>query len=134
MLMAVAIVALGLAFKLIGGVNFFSVIALSAAIVILSIAFVNVHTALKKSGFQPKDGFNFVIATGAMALGIAVASWALQLVTPISLAKFFTTVFIAGALAVVAYGINGFLTAFKGKSIKDVTMASIALPVIIELS
>jgi len=131
MLMAVAIVALGLAFKLIGGVNFFSVIALSAAIVILSIAFVNVHTALKKSGFQPKDGFNFVIATGAMPLGIAVASWALQLVTPISLAKFFTTVFIAGALAVVAYGINGFLTAFKGKSIKDVTMASIALPVIL---
>lgn len=131
MLMAVAILSLGIAFKIVGGVNFLAVIALSTAILILSIAFANVHTVLKKVGFTPKDGINFVLAIVSISIGIAASSWILSTVKPIALAQFFTTLFIAGAFVVIAHGMNGLLDAFKGKSAKQIALAAISLPIIL---
>jgi hypothetical protein len=131
MLMAVAVLTLGVAFKMIGDVNFFSVIALSTAIVLLSIGFSKVHTTLKSVGFTPKDGLNFIIAVVSISIGIAASSWILSTVKPIGLAQFFTTLFISSAFAVIAYGMNNMLAAFKGKSPKEIALASISLPIIL---
>ena len=131
MLMAVAVLALGIAFKIVGGVNFFSVIAISTAIVLLSIGFAKVHTVLKKVGFTPKDGINFVLAVVSMSIGIAASSWILSTVKPIGLAQFFTTLFIAGAFAIVGMGMNKMIAAFKGKSAKEIALAAISLPIIL---
>lgn len=131
MLMAVAILALGVAFKIVGGVNFFSVIAISTAIVLLSIAFGNVHTVLKKAGFTPKDGINFVLAMVSISIGIAASSWILSTVKPIGLAQFFTTLFISSSFAIIGYGLSGMLSAFKGKSVKEIAIASLSLPIIL---
>ncbi len=131
MLMAVAILALGLAFKIVGSVNFLSVIAISTAILLLSIAFANVQKVLKKVGFTPKDGINFVLAVVSMSIGVAASSWILSTVKPIGLAQLFTTIFISAAFAAVAFGMNKMLEAFKGKNPKDIALATLSLPIIL---
>lgn len=131
MLMAVAILALGIAFKIVGGVNFFSVIAISTAILLLSIAFANVHTVLKKVGFQPKDGLNFILAVVSISMGIMLSSYILSKVKPIGLAQFFTTLFIAGGFVIIAHGISGFLNAFKGVGIVTMLKSILFLPLIL---
>jgi hypothetical protein len=131
MLMAVAILALGVAFKLVGSVNFLSVIAISGAILLLSMAFANVQTVLKKVGFTPKDGINFVLAVVSISIGIASASWILSTVRPIGLGQLFTTLFLAGSFAIIAHGMNQMLGAFKGKSPKEIAMAVLSLPIIL---
>ena len=131
LLMATAILALGVAFKLVGSVDFLSVIAISTSIVVLSIVFANVHTVLKKVGFTPKDGLNFVLAVVSISVGLAASSWILSTVKPIGLAQFFTTLFIAGAFAIIASGMNNMISAFKGKSAKEIALAVISLPIIL---
>ena len=56
LLIAVAVLAIGVAFLLIGKVNFLSVIALSIALPLLAIGFAKVHKVLKEVGFDPKKG------------------------------------------------------------------------------
>jgi len=131
MMIAVAVLALGMAFKIVGSVNFFSVIAISTAILLLSIAFAKVHVVLKKVGFTPKDGINFILAVVAISIGVAASSWILSTVKPIGLAQFFTTLFIAGAFAIIGHGMNGMIGAFKGKSPKEIAMAALSLPIIL---
>ena len=130
-LMAVAILALGMAFKIVGKVDFLSVIAISTAILLLSIAFANVTKVLKKSGFTVKDGINFVLAVVSISLGVMLSSMILSKVRPIGIAQFFTTLFIAGAFAVIAYGMSGFLKAFKGMDPATLLKSVIFLPLIL---
>jgi hypothetical protein len=131
MLLAVAIFALGLAFQVVGSVPIGTVLALSFAILVLAAAFAGVHIALKKVGFKPMDGLNFVIAITAISLGVAISSHILGMVKPISLAQFFTTVFIATGFVAIAYGMAKLLDAFKGKSAKQIALSAISLPIIL---
>lgn len=56
-LMAGAILAIGLAFKVVGGVDFLSVIALSFALPMIAFAFAEVATAIKEHKLGLKDMF-----------------------------------------------------------------------------
>src|ERR1019366_5005989 len=67
----------------------------------------------------------------AIALGIAASSWALQLVTPITLAQFFTTLFIAATFAVIALSLNTMISSFKGMDIKDIGKLALGLVVVL---
>jgi len=132
LLMAVAVLALGVAFNLIGKVNFFSVIALSIALPLLAIGFAKVHKVLKEVGFDPKkDAVNFIIAITSIAIGITASSWILSMVTPLSFSKFFTTTFIALMFATLAPSIMKFMMAFKGMSWGQLIKSAVGFVVIL---
>ena len=135
LLIAVAVLAIGVAFLLIGKVNFLSVIALSIALPLLAIGFAKVHKVLKEVGFNPKvDAVNFIIAITAISVGITASSWILSMITPLSFSKFFTATFIALTFAMLGPSIYKFLMAFKemswGQLIKSVVGFAIILPAI----
>jgi hypothetical protein len=91
LLIAVAVLALGVAFNIVGKVNFLSVIALALALPLLAIGFSKVLTTLKTVGFNAKeDGKNFLIAIGVIALSITMASWILGMIIPLSFTKAMT--------------------------------------------
>lgn len=132
MLIAVAVLAIGVAFNLVGKVNFLSVIALSIALPLLAIGFAKVHKVLKEVGFDAKkDAKNFIIAITAIAFGITAASWILSMVTPLSFSKFFTTTFIALMFAILAPSIMKFMMAFKDMSWSQLVKSVIAFPLIL---
>ena len=135
LLIAVAVLAIGVAFLLIGKVNFLSVIALSIALPLLAIGFAKVHKILKEVGFDPKkDARNFIIAITAISVGLTASSWILSMITPLSFSKFFTATFIALTFAMLGPSIYKFLMAFKemswGQLIKSVVGFAIILPAI----
>lgn len=132
MLIAVAVLAIGAAFLLIGKVNFLSVIALSLALPLLAIGFAKVHTVLKEVGFDPKkDATRFIIAVTSIAVGIMLSSYILSMITPLSFAKFFTATFIALMFAMLAPSIMKFMLAFKGMSWSELIKSVIGFPLIL---
>jgi hypothetical protein len=135
LLIAVAVLAIGVAFNLVGKVNFLSVIALSIALPLLAIGFAKVHKILKEVGFDPKkDARNFIIAITAISVGLTASSWILSMITPLSFSKFFTATFIALTFAMLGPSIYKFLMAFKemswGQLIKSVAGFALILPAI----
>ncbi len=132
LLIAVAVLAIGVAFKLIGSVNFLAVIALSIALPLLAIGFAKVHKVLKETGFNPKvDAKNFIIAVSSISLGIAMSSWILSMVTPISFAKLFTVTFLGLTFALLSNSIYKFIMAFKDMSWSQLIKATLAFPLIL---
>jgi len=132
LLIAVAVLAIGAAFLLIGKVNFLSVIALSLALPLLAIGFAKVHTVLKEVGFDPKkDATRFIIAVTSIAVGIMLSSYILSMITPLSFAKFFTATFIALMFAMLAPSIMKFMLAFKDMSWSQLIKSVIGFPLIL---
>jgi hypothetical protein len=132
LLIAVAVLAIGVAFKLIGSVNFLAVIALSIALPLLAIGFAKVHKTLKEAGFDPKiDAKNFIIAVTSISLGITMSSWILGMVTPLSFAKFFTVTFIGLMFALLAPSIYTFVMAFKDMTWSQLIKAVVGFPLIL---
>ncbi|MCK9477135.1 MAG: hypothetical protein M0R46_14520 [Candidatus Muirbacterium halophilum] len=131
-LMASAVLALGVAFNLIGNVNFGAVMSLSVAILLLSGSFAIVHTTLKKSGFDgTKDTKNYLLSILAISTGIMVSSWILSLVYPLTFSKFFTVTFLAATFALIAPSIGKFVEVFSKLSTKELIKSVIALPLIL---
>ena len=124
LLIAVAVLAIGLAFKLVGDVDFVSVIGLSIAIVLISIAFEKVA----KLDIPMDKAINAGKVMVIMALAIAVSSWALHLIIPISFTQALTAILIAGMFSVVAYGLNKILKATSEiKNLKDVLLLPLVM-------
>lgn len=92
LLIAVAVLAIGLAFKLVGKIDFLSVVGLSIAIVLVAIAFERVA----KLDLTPKKAAFASLAMVIMSVGIMVSSFFLSKVSPISFGQFLTSVVIAG--------------------------------------
>ena len=92
LLIAVAVLAIGLAFKLIGKIDFLSVVGLSIAIVLVAIAFERVA----KLDLTPKKAAFASLAMVIMSVGIMISSFFLSKVSPISIKQFLTAAAIAG--------------------------------------
>ena len=92
LLIAVAVLAIGLAFKLVGKIDFLSVVGLSIAIVLVAIAFERVA----KLDLTPKKAAFASLAMVIMSVGIMVSSFFLSKVSPISIKQFLTAAAIAG--------------------------------------
>lgn len=132
LLIAVAVLAIGAAFLLIGKVNFLSVIALSIALPLLAIGFAKVHTTLKEVGFDPKkDAVRFIIAVTSIAVGIMLTSYILSMVSPLSFAKFITSTIIAAMFAILAPKIMTFMMAFKEMSWMQLIKSVVGFPLIL---
>lgn len=131
MLLAVAVIAIGAAFKLIGNVNFLSVISLSLAIVILAKAFTEVHTTLKKVEFDPKkDAVNLVLAISSIALSITISSWILSLLSPVGFIQIVTAILIGGLMSIVSISMTKIIHSFKGVGIGEIVKMVLFFPLV----
>lgn len=98
LLIAVAVLAIGLAFKLVGKVDFLSVIGLGIAIVIISKAFKEVaglRLTLKEAAIAS-------LAMVMMAAAVTASSWILSVMKPITIPKLMTGIAITAMFAVMA--------------------------------
>ena len=126
-LMAGAVLAIGLAFKVIGGVDFMSVIALSFALPLIAFAFVQVATAISEKDLGMDDLLFTAFALVLMAGALTISSWIMGAIVPIGIFQFITAIGISITLAIVAIGAS-----FMLDNLKDVGMDDILkLPLIL---
>jgi hypothetical protein len=127
LLIAVAVLAIGMAFKLVGDVNILSVIGLALGITLVAIAF-------EKVAELKLDLKEAAIAAAVMvisSLGLMISSHILNLVQPVTPIKMLTAIFIAAGFAVLGPSISKLVVAFKGMSIMDLIKTVIFLPLIL---
>ena len=126
LLIAVAVLAIGMAFKLVGKVDFLSVIGLALAITLISIAF----EKIAKLKISLKEAFTTSIVLIMIAGTIAISSWILSLVIPLSFSKAITAILIAGVFTILSYGMKNIITALKGVNIFSLMKTVTYLPFI----
>jgi hypothetical protein len=195
LLIAVAVLAIGLAFKLVGKVDFFSVISLGLAIYMMSLSFEKVSklnlsikdvaivsatlimmavavtlsslvmSFIKPIGFGQaltgililgmfalasdsisrmvetfsKIGFTSLIkgviflpiVMVAISIGISMSSWVLQSVVTIGFGQAITAILIAGLFTVISFGIRKLLKAFEGIDMLSLAKSVKFLPIIL---
>jgi hypothetical protein len=112
-LIAGAVMAIGLAFQLVGNVDWKSVIALSISLPLLAYAFekIAVMKDLTLNNMASLFGISVMMATA-----IAVSSWVLQTVIPIGPSQLLTAILIAGVFSIVATSMSELM---KGAAIYD---------------
>jgi len=110
LLIAVGVLAIGLAFKLIGDIDFLSVVGLSLAIVLVSIAF----EKIAEMNIPIKQAVNTSFVMVIMAFAITASSFILSFITPIGFGQALTAILIAGMFTVIAFGIGKLVKAFEG--------------------
>jgi len=126
-LMAGAILAIGLAFKVVGGVDFLAVIALSFALPLIAIAFTEVATAIKEHKLGLKDMLFTSLALILMAGALTVSSWIMSAIAPIGPWQFLTGIGIAITLAIASIGISFLVKKLKRVKFQDLLKLPIAL-------
>jgi len=120
LLIAVGVLAIGLAFKLIGKVDFLSVVSLSLAMVLVSIAF----EKIAKLKLNIKEAAMAAGVMVIMSIAITMSSWVLGLVRPIGFGQALTAILVAGMFTVISYGIGKLLKAFKDVDIATAIKSS----------
>lgn len=124
-LIAAGVLAIGLAFKLIGSVDFISVIALSIAMPLIAIAFTEVASSIKEKGLGLKDMLMSALALTVMAMSLTASSWILSYVQPIGFSQFITAVAISAIFVVLSYAIAEAMRPLKKVNVKQVIMLPI---------
>ena len=115
LLIAVAVLAIGMAFKLVGNVDFMSVIGLALAITLISIAF----EKIAKLKISLKDAFTTSLVLVMIAGAITISSWIMALITPISFAQGLTAVFISLTFMLISQNLTEiFVAALVYKKLK----------------
>ena len=128
LLMAVAIVALGAAFKIIGGINVASVLALSIAIPILALAFAKVSEFKE---LTQKRAIELVGVMVALSAAVLASSLILSMVVPIGLAQIASAIGIALMFAAIGFSLESIINTVKGLGgdvMKNVFILPILLP------
>jgi hypothetical protein len=125
--MSVGIVAIGLAFKLIGGVDFKSVLALSIALPLIAIAF----EKISQIKVTPKDIGLISLSLIAMSVAILVSSFFLSKVSPVGLAQAFSTVVIVGTFSLIAAKLPAIFDGVDKVGIKSAIVGSLLLPIVL---
>lgn len=127
-LIAGAVLAIGLAFKLIGSVDWKSVLAISIALPMMAYAFEKVA---KVKDLTPGKVLMVGLALVGISIAVVLSSRILSGVTPIGFFQALTVIFIATAFGAAAVGIGYLLKAFKDIKASDALKASIVLPIVL---
>ena len=127
LLIAVAVLAIGVAFKLVGGINFLSVVGLSIGIMLVAMAFEKV-AALKMS---LKEAAIVSASLVLMAAGITISSWIMKKISPISITQSLTAILIGVGFSMLSPAIGKIINAFGGMSWGSVIKASVGLVVVL---
>ena len=126
MLIAGGVLAMGLAFKIIGKVDFASVIALSSAILMMSIAYSKI--ADKKLKYL--DILRIASILPIMAISLVASSFILSQTSTISFAQGLSLILIAGALGLASYLLLKSINKLDTKSLIFVPLLAVILPLI----
>jgi hypothetical protein len=129
LMIAVGVLAIGLAFKIIGGVNFGSVIALSISLPLVAMAFEKIA---QMKDLKAKEMVNLVLVTIAISTTIMMSSYILGMVQPVGLLQLFTAVFIASMFGAVSFGIGKLISSLikMGITMNQMFKVSILLPIV----
>jgi len=127
LLIAVGVLAIGLAFKLVGSIDFVSVIGLSLAILVIAVAFEKVA----KLKLTQDDAINTTKILVMIALGITVSSWILSLIRPIGITQALTAILIAGMFTVISFGISKILKGLGGENVVALGKSILFLPILL---
>ena len=127
LLIAVAVLAIGMAFKLVGGINFLSVIGLSIAILLVAKAFEKV-AALKMS---LKEAAVVSASIILMAFGITVSSWIMSKISPVSMGQSLTAILIATGFSLMSPAIKKIIKAFDGMSFGGIIKTALGLMLVL---
>ena len=100
-LIAVAVLAIGMAFKLVGKIDFLSVVGLGLAIVIIAVAFEKVA----RLNLTIKQAAIASLAMVMMSVAVMLSSWALGMIKPIGFTQAITGILIAGLFTVLSFGL-----------------------------
>jgi len=120
---AVAVLAIGMAFKIIGKIDIGSVVTLALAIPLIAYAFEKVYKLNLNLKEIAKTSLILIIISGALML----SSWFMKGIATISIGQGLTAIFIAATFVVISYGIKHIVNGFKGIN----PMQLIALPLIL---
>jgi hypothetical protein len=147
LLIAVAVLAIGMAFKLVGKVNILSVLALGIGIMLVAFAFEKVSKIKGPTG-GPMTIKEAAIISAIMviaSLGVTVSSWILSKIKPLTIPQVLTAASIALLFTLVAPAICKLISAmttseeveFRGMKVKTTAMsfgtvlkASVMLPLL----
>lgn len=126
-LIAGAILAIGMAFKLIGDVNFGTVISITLALSILSLTFMNIST------LPGLDLGKISLAATSMVImstAIFLSSIPLSFVFPVSGGKILTAIGISGVFTFFSLSMSKIIKSFSGVSTGSALLASFLMPVV----
>ena len=127
LLIAVAVLAIGLAFKLVGKIDFLSVIALGAAIYLVSMAFEKVA----KLKMSIKDAAITSATMVLMAMGVTLSSWILKKIAPIGITQALTMILIGVGFSLLSPAIGNIIEAFKGMTWTQIAKAAVGLVMVL---
>ena len=105
-LIAAGVLAIGLALKIVGGVNVASVLALGLAISVLTVAFAKLAEA---KNLTPGRAVGLTAVLVGISLAVMLSSFILAAIKPVGLIQMFTAIMIAGMFTVLSYGIGKLL-------------------------
>ena len=124
LLIASGVLAIGIAFKMIGQVDFLSVIALSVALPLVAMSFEKIS---EMKGMKPPEMRNMFFTIVTMATSLTVTSWIMQLITPISIWQGVTAILIAGTFAIISHSIESITKGIKNVSAFDIIKMPLVL-------
>jgi hypothetical protein len=101
-LMASSILAIGLAFKVIGDVDFKSVIALSIALPLVAIGF----NKVAESGLSPKEAISTGLAMVIMSAAVSASGYVLSTMPTLGLMQMVSAIGVAAAMGIAMYGLG----------------------------
>ena len=119
LMIAAGVLAIGVAFKLIGSVNFLSVIALSIALPLVAMAFEKIA---QLKDLKASEMRNLFFVTVSMAASITAASLVMQFIRPITFSQGLTAILIAGTFAAISFGIGKITEGIKKVTARDIIM------------
>jgi len=147
LLIAVAVLAIGMAFKLVGKVNILSVLALGIGIMLVAFAFERVSKIKGPTGgaMTIKEAVVISAIMVIASLAVTVSSWILSKIKPLTIPQILTAASIALLFTIVAPAISKLISAmttsqeveFRGMKVKTSAMsfgtvlkASVMLPLL----
>ena len=126
-LLAGGILAIGTAFKLIGNVDFASVLALSLALPLIANSFAQISNI---KGLTPKSALLSVGIMVALSTAIALSGMILDQMPVLTAWQLLTAVGISGTFLLISYGLEPMMESLSKIDLKKIFMLPIMLPAI----
>ncbi len=125
-LMAAGIMAIGAAFKLIGEVDFASVLALSVALPLVATAFNKVGETTK----DPKEAGKIALSMIVMSAGITVSGYLLSIMPSLSLGQLITAIGVSASVGIGMYFLAKAADEIGISKIQNLYVISPAMPIV----
>jgi hypothetical protein len=140
---AVGVIAIGLALKIVGKLDFVSVMALALALPLIAIAFAKIAAVfsgqevedrgkkVRYPKFNVRDLPSMMLTMVGFSTAIMVSSFMLSKVKPIGIFQAMTSILIAGTFAVLAPNLGKLINAFNKVNLWGALRSVVLLPIVL---